>query len=123
MATPFLSSLVAILYFGWLWHGRGAAEGRSFLASLDMRKRAKTKQRAQKRLLWRAGSSDGRSTVRETHSGPETTTALGSKHCPQSETNLVSFSSVAIFSATQEGQLWATKTVNGPSKENPLRTN
>ncbi len=89
MTTPFLSSLVAISYFGWLWHDRGAVEGRRFLASVDIPKRAKLKQRTLKRLHLRAGSST--STVREMDSRPKVTTAF-ERPWPENETNLVSFS-------------------------------
>ena len=54
MEAPILILLAAVMYFGWLWNNRDAAEERQLLASIrtreDLRRREALKRRAMKKL-------------------------------------------------------------------------
>ena len=53
MTTPLLSSLAAILYFGWLWHNRSAVEQRNGLTSAKVATKAEDQETVERRLLRR----------------------------------------------------------------------
>jgi len=51
MEAPIMTLFAAAIHSGWLWHDRGAAEGRQLLASIRFREKTRCRKILKRRVM------------------------------------------------------------------------